>query len=149
VRVEISNTTATRQLPEVVIQLCFVACLHLEMLPQAVIFCSVAKSGGKKRIKNCKTFIRKNKMKKLILLLLFSLINIFYSYSQCLDCQNFEIKEPITYQVNQPNCGTCSYTVFYRACISIPGSFLIDSIRADYNNPSCCQGTAINDPMVS
>jgi hypothetical protein len=88
-------------------------------------------------------------MKKLILLLLFSLINIFYSYSQCLDCQYFEIKEPITYQVNQPNCGTCSYTVFYRACNSIQGSFLIDSIRASSSNPSCCQGTAINDPIVS
>jgi hypothetical protein len=47
-RVEISNTTATRQLPEVVIQLCFVAILLMEMLPQAVISRSVAKSGGKK-----------------------------------------------------------------------------------------------------
>jgi hypothetical protein len=46
--VEIPNTTATKQSPEVVIQLCFVAILLMEMLPQAVISRSVAKSGGKK-----------------------------------------------------------------------------------------------------
>jgi hypothetical protein len=50
--VEISNTTATKQLPEVVIQLCFVAYLILEMLPQSVIFCSGAKSGGKNLLNN-------------------------------------------------------------------------------------------------
>jgi hypothetical protein len=47
--VEISNTTATKQSPKVVIQLCFVAYLLMEMLPQAVIFRSGDKSGGKKR----------------------------------------------------------------------------------------------------
>jgi hypothetical protein len=41
---------ATRQLPEVVIWLCFVAILHLAMLPQAVIFRSGAKSGWKENI---------------------------------------------------------------------------------------------------
>jgi hypothetical protein len=48
--VEIHCGKATRQLPEVVIQLCFVAFLLMEMLPQAVISRFVAKSGGKNKL---------------------------------------------------------------------------------------------------
>jgi hypothetical protein len=56
----------------------------------------------------------------------------------------------ITYSVNHPNCGECVYTVNYKSClVNGVSTFLINSISADPNNPTCCQGTAVNDPIVS
>ncbi len=54
------------------------------------------------------------------------------------------------YTVDHKRCGNCTYTVFFRECIQNGNSvILIDSIVASPSNPECCQGTAINDPIVS
>ena len=79
-------------------------------------------------------------------MILFSSIT---TYSQCLDCQTYTPKTPITYSVNQLNCGQCTYTVYYSECATQPGSFLIDKIQASPSNLPCCQGTAVNNPIVS
>ena len=80
--------------------------------------------------------------------------NIIESYSGCFNdtCVGGTSIDnlTITYSVNQPNCGACTYTVNYGKCfISGTSVFLINSISADPNNPTCCQGTAVNDPIVS
>lgn len=81
-----------------------------------------------------------------IILALFSSVS---SFSQCLDCQDYSPELQITYSVNQLNCGTCTYTVFYKECQTQPGKFLISKIEASPSNLPCCQGTAVNNPIVS
>lgn len=88
-------------------------------------------------------------MKNIFLIIVIFFVNIILIYGQCLDCAIYGQTQEITYTVNQINCGICAYTVKYRECQSDPGKFMIDSIKALNNNPPCCQGTAINDPMVS
>lgn len=92
------------------------------------------------------------KFKILLLSLSLILLSISASYSNedCFpDCEKVS-KTPITYSVVQPTCGVCSYKVFYSECIiSGKSVFLIDSIQAITSNPTCCQGTAVNDPIVS
>ena len=72
---------------------------------------------------------------------------VAYSQSPCYPCPPSNSEMSITYTVSQINCGSCTYTVFYEE--GCPGTFLIKRIVADNSNPTCCQGTAINDPMVS
>lgn len=56
-------------------------------------------------------------------------------------------QQTITYTVNQVNCGLCTYTVYFEE--GCPGTFIIREIRASSSNLPCCQGTAINNPIVS
>ena len=72
---------------------------------------------------------------------------IVYSQPHCYPCPIGNPEMNITYTVSQINCGSCTYTVFYEE--GCPGIFLIKRIVADNSNPPCCQGTAINDPIVS
>ncbi|GEM_PF-2632959 len=96
-------------------------------------------------------------MKKIILVIVsIFLISISESYSQgqCFDevCNGGDITTglTITYSVNQPYCGSCTYTAFYRECKNNGTSiFIIDSIEADAGNAECCFGTAQNDPILS
>ena len=88
-----------------------------------------------------------------VILIIFASITKSYSQPGCfLDtCEgNSESMPPITYQVNQVGCGTCTYTVNYSVCYQDGVSFfLINSIAADITNPPCCFGTAQNDPIIS
>jgi len=92
-------------------------------------------------------------MKKQLFILAVSLFFIFNInvFSECFpDCAKVA-KPPIVYSVVQPYChATCFYTVYYSECIINGKSyFLIDSIGGHSTNHPCCQGTAVNDPIVS
>lgn len=98
-------------------------------------------------------------MKKHLFLLVFPLLAFFsfesYSEDDCEipgDCDgNWVPQTSITYTVTQVGCGaTCEYTVNYSECTT--GGVTvhrIDNIEATSTNPSCCQATATNDPIVS
>lgn len=75
-------------------------------------------------------------------------LNVINLQSQepCYPCSEAS-QQTITYTVNQVNCGLCTYTVYCEE--GCPVTFILREIRASSSNPPCCQGTAINDPIVS
>jgi len=87
-------------------------------------------------------------MKYVLIISLVTILNFLNLHSQdsCYTCPPSQT-DSISYTVNQPNCGICTYTVYYEE--GCPGTFIIREIRASSSNPPCCQGTAINDPIVS
>ncbi len=84
----------------------------------------------------------------LLSILLIIVLSSTSLFSQCYECTGQETTNTITYSVPQVGCGQCEYTVTYKQC-STSSSILIESIESSASNPVCCQGTAINDPMVS
>lgn len=85
---------------------------------------------------------------KLIIKTVIFVLSMYTLFSQapCYPCPD-AFPQPITYTVNQINCGLCTYTVYFEE--GCPGTFIIKEIRASSSNPPCCLGTAINDPIVS